>query len=190
MLPSDMPSPIIELQNDIPIPSLESSSQPINAESIPLEVFSASQPVDNSVSQKIEESNSKKEDNIEDQPSESYNKDEDWDKEEDAKSNDKDVIEIKPEEFKESKSESEYEDVEDLEFDIFNSDDSTERKRIIPVKYAKNILGYIPKSNISKKITVFVKTFFGERIKEKFEVDINSEVGTLIRKHIIILTYF
>jgi hypothetical protein len=40
--------------------------------------------------------------------------------------------EKKPEE---KEPESEYEDVTDPEFDVFNSDDSTERKRIVKVNY-------------------------------------------------------
>jgi hypothetical protein len=38
----------------------------------------------------------------------------------------------KPEE---KEPESEYEDVTDPEFDVFNSDDSTERRRIVKVNY-------------------------------------------------------
>lgn len=86
------------------------------------------------------------------------------------------------EDVKENKSESEYEDVEDPEYDVFDSDNSVERKRIIQVKYSWGGSGFIKKSNISKKITIHVKTFYGERIKEKFEVDINSEVGSLVEK--------
>lgn len=83
------------------------------------------------------------------------------------------------------KSESEYEDVEDPEFDVFNSDDSTEKKRIIPIEYRWGGKGFLRKECIKKKITIYVKTFYGSRTKHKYEVNINSKVGTLIGKPVI-----
>jgi hypothetical protein len=82
------------------------------------------------------------------------------------------------------KSESEYEDVEDPEFDVFNSDDSTEKRRIIPIDYRWGGKGYLRKECIKKKIIIYVKTFYASRTKHRFEVDINSKVGTLIGKTI------
>ena len=90
--------------------------------------------------------------------------------------------EVKVEDVKENKSESEYEDVEDPNFDVFQSDDSNERRRIVQVTYKQGALGFIRKENMAKKITIFVKTFYGDRVKEKFEVDINAEVGSLVSR--------
>lgn len=77
--------------------------------------------------------------------------------------------------------ESEYEDVEDQDYDVFSSDDSTERKRIVKVDY-KFGQGFITKSSIRNKITVFVKTFYNKRSSQVFTVDINSKVGSIIGK--------
>jgi hypothetical protein len=90
--------------------------------------------------------------------------------------------EVNVEDVKENKSESEYEDVEDPDFDVFNSDDTNEKARLITVKYRQGAVGVIKKHSLSKKITIFVKTFYGERLKEKFEIDIHAEVGSLVSK--------
>lgn len=105
-------------------------------------------------------------------------------KDENSKANENDKNEGEGEDAKdvkepEPKSESEYEDVEDPEFDNFNSDDSTEKKRIVSVDYLWGGKGYLRKQCIKKKITIFVKTFYGDRKKQRFTVDINSQVGSL-----------
>lgn len=81
---------------------------------------------------------------------------------------------------KSNKSESEYEDVEDQEYDVFNSDDSTERKRIVRVDYSWGGRGFVRKDCIKNKITLFVKTFYGKRSMQKVTVDINAKVSSLI----------
>lgn len=90
--------------------------------------------------------------------------------------------EVVVEDIKENKSESEYEDIEDPNFDVFQSDDSTERRRIVQVTYKQGALGFIRKENMARKITIYVKTFYGDRAKEKFEIEINAEVGSLVTR--------
>ena len=50
---------------------------------------------------------------------------------------------VNVDEVKENMSESEYEEIEDPNFNVFHSDNSTERKRIIKVKYKSGAQGYI-----------------------------------------------
>ena len=78
------------------------------------------------------------------------------------------------------KSESEYEDVTDPEFDAFNSDDSTEKGRMIPVNYNWGGIGKIQKRNIKVKIKIFVKTFYGDRKRQEIFVNINDKIETLL----------
>lgn len=89
---------------------------------------------------------------------------------------------IKRKKKKTNKEESEYEDVTDPEFDAFNSDDSSEHKRIIPIDYNWGGKGKILKKNIKVKIKVFVKTFFGSRTKQEFVVNINDKIESLVGK--------
>lgn len=91
----------------------------------------------------------------------------------------------KPDEIpaEDKKPESEYEDVTDPEFDVFNSDDSTERKRIVRVDYNWGGRGFIQKRYIKKKLNIFVKTFSGDRKKYQLTVDINDKIESLISKY-------
>lgn len=77
-------------------------------------------------------------------------------------------------------SESEYEDVTDPEFDAFNSDDSTEKGRMIPVNYNWGGKGKIQKRNIKVRIKIFVKTFYGDRKRQEIFVNINDKIETLL----------
>ncbi|CAI2381496.1 unnamed protein product [Moneuplotes crassus] len=99
----------------------------------------------------------------------------------------KNPFERKPSESKKPKedppkSDSEYEEVTDPEFDAFNSDDSAEKSRIVSVNFNWGGEGRLTKKQIKIKIRIFVKTFFGNRTKHEVVVGINDRVESLVDK--------